>query len=99
MPIYDSAKDYGTRQVLILWDGDKPSDDEFLEHAKELYGVTGCLEVEEPTEFRGMKNPGTATVTPNAKVSGAVIAATGTHEIRSGFVETGRFAGARFARK
>lgn len=66
MPIYYSAKDYGTRQVLILWDGDKPSDDEFLEHAKELYGVTGCLEVEEPTEFRGMKNPGTATVTTNA---------------------------------
>jgi hypothetical protein len=71
MPIYDSSRDYGTGQVLILWDGDKPSDEAFLEHARELYGVVGRLEVEEPTEVRGMQNPGTATVTPNAKVTGA----------------------------
>ena len=70
MTIYDSSMDYGTKQVLILWDGDKPSDDEFHEHARELYGVVGRLYVEEPTEFRGMKNPGTATVTPNASLSG-----------------------------
>ena len=65
MPIYDSSKDYGAGYVLILWDGDKPSDAEFLEHASTLYGVTGRLDVEEPTEVRGMHNPGTAMVTPN----------------------------------
>ena len=65
MPIYDSSKDYGTGQVLILWDGDKPSNDEFLEHAMNEYGVTGTLEVEEPTVFQGMVNPGTAIVVPN----------------------------------
>ena len=66
MPIYESSKDYGTGQVLILWDGDKPSNDEFLEYAMDEYGVAGTLEVEEPTEFRGMTNLGTAIVVPNA---------------------------------
>ena len=70
MPIYESSKDYGTGQVLILWDGDKPSNEEFMDHAQELYGVTGRLEVEAPTKFRGMMNHGTATVTPNAALSG-----------------------------
>lgn len=70
MPIYESSKDYGTGQVLILWDGDKPSDDEFVEHAKNEYGTIGKLTVEEPTMFRGMSNPGTATVVPDAKLSG-----------------------------
>lgn len=67
MPIYESSKDYGTGQVLILWDGDKPSNEEFLEHAINEYGVTGALVVEEPTLFRGMENPGTATITPNVQ--------------------------------
>lgn len=38
MPIYESSKDYGTGVVLILWDGDKPSDEEFLDHARNEYG-------------------------------------------------------------
>ena len=65
MPIYESSKDYGTGQVLILWDEDKPSDEEFLEYAKNKHGITGTLEVDDPSVFRGMVNPGTATVTPN----------------------------------
>lgn len=65
MPIYESSKDYGTGVVLILWDGDKPSDEEFLDHARAEYGTDGTLEIDYPTEFRGMTNPGTATVTPN----------------------------------
>ncbi|MCL4722891.1 MAG: hypothetical protein KJZ90_01250 [Rhodocyclaceae bacterium] len=65
MPIYESSKDYGTGVVLILWDGDKPSDEEFLKYARDKYGVDGALCVEPPTEFHGMTNPGTATVTPN----------------------------------
>lgn len=64
MPIYESSKDYGTGVVLILWDGDKPSDEEFIEHALNEYGVTGVLSIEDPEEFRGMINPGTATVAP-----------------------------------
>ena len=50
----------------MLWDGDKPSQEEFAEYAAIMYGVTGNLEVDDPTVFRGMLNPGTATVTPNA---------------------------------
>ena len=65
MSIYEHTKDYGSGQVLILWDGDRPSDDEFLALARGEYGVIGRLEVEDPWEFRGLKNPGTATVTPN----------------------------------
>ena len=62
MPIYESSKDYGTGVVLILWGGDKPSDEEFLDHAWKEYGIDGLLEVEYPTEFRGMSNLGTATI-------------------------------------
>ena len=65
MPIYESSKDYGTGVVMILWDGDKPSDEEFLDHARNEYGTDGTLAIDFPTEFRGMTNPGTATVTPN----------------------------------
>lgn len=68
MPIYESSKDYGTGQVLMLWDGDKPSNEEFLEYSKIWYGVTGTLEVEEPTVFQGMVNTGTAVVTPKNSV-------------------------------
>lgn len=67
MPIYESSKDYGTGQVLILWDGDRPGDEEFLEHAMLEYGTTGTLEVDEPTVFRGITNPGTAIITPNVQ--------------------------------
>lgn len=66
MPIYESSKDYGTGVVLILWDGDKPSDEEFIAHAKNEYETCGTLTIDYPTEFRGMTNPGTATVIPNA---------------------------------
>ena len=70
MPIYDSSKDYGSGQILILWDGNRPSDEEFLDHAKNNYGGNNkLLTVEEPTYFRGqvhgMKNPGTAVVVPH----------------------------------
>lgn len=64
MPICESSRDYGTGGVLILWDGEQPSEDEFREHALSLYGVTGQLQVDEQSEFRGMLNPGTATVLP-----------------------------------
>jgi hypothetical protein len=64
MPIYDSSKDYCTGIVLILWDGDRPSNEEFLEHAKNEYDTEGFLYVEPPTNFRGLVNPGTAEVTP-----------------------------------
>lgn len=63
MSIFESSKDYGTGTVLILWDGDKPSDDEFIEHARDMYGVTGILMVEDPTIHKGGANPGTATIT------------------------------------
>ena len=64
MPIFESSKNYVNGAVLILWDGDKPSDEEFLDHARSQYGTEGALSVDGPTEFRGMMNPGVATVTP-----------------------------------
>lgn len=67
MPIYESSKDYCTGVVLMFWDGDKPSDNEFFDHAKNEYGTAaGTLKIDYPTDFRGTRNPGTARVTPNA---------------------------------
>lgn len=71
MPILESSMDYGTGQVLMIWDGDEPSHEEFLSRSWVEYKVTGRLEVEQPTYFRGMRNPGTATVIPNAELRGA----------------------------
>ncbi len=65
MPICESSKDYGTGGVLMLWDGERPSNVEFLEYAKKNYGVTGKLSVTSPSEFRGLKNLGSAEVQPN----------------------------------
>lgn len=65
MCIYDSSKDNGTGIVLMLWDGDRPSNEEFLDYAMENYGVTGSLVIEDPETFKGYQNAGTATVTPN----------------------------------
>jgi hypothetical protein len=71
MCIYESSKDYGTGSVLMLWDGDRPSNEEFIEYALENYGVTGSLKIEDPETFKGYQSAGTATVTPNAKLNGA----------------------------
>lgn len=65
MCIYESSKDYATGEVLMLWDGDRPSNEEFIEYAKENHGVAGKLVIEDPTTFKGFQNPGTATVTPS----------------------------------
>lgn len=62
MGIYDSSIDYGTGVVLMLWDGDKPSVEEFLEYSMRNYGIGGWVEIEDPTSFRGLRNPGTATI-------------------------------------
>ena len=71
MGIYSSSKDYATGVITMLWDGDRPSHDEFLDYAKENYGVTGNLDIEDPTMFKGLRNPGTAKVTPNTQINGA----------------------------
>ena len=62
--ILGSSKDYGTGVVLIIWDGIRPSDDEFHAHAAEEYGTTGALEVYDPVHHRAGNNPGAATITP-----------------------------------
>lgn len=65
MSIYGSSIDYGTGVVTIVWDGKRPSDQEFIDHARLQYGITQyALSVEEPDNFRGFQNPGIATITP-----------------------------------
>jgi len=64
MSIIDSTKDYGTGVVLMLWDGEVPTRDEFLAFAFDQYGVVGKLEINQPSDHKGGRNPGTATVTP-----------------------------------
>ena len=63
--ITDSSKDYSTGVVTILWDNDRPTDEEFLSYVFGYYGDTGTLEITGvPNIFKGFYNPGTATVTP-----------------------------------
>lgn len=63
MSIYESSRDHADGSVLMLWDGDRPSDDKFTEYARQRYGVDGKLgHVSEPVVFRGLRNPGTAIV-------------------------------------
>lgn len=64
MAIFGATKDYGTGQVIMEWDGDRPTDEEFLAYAEEYYSTDGMLDVEEPSHFKGLYNPGIATVTP-----------------------------------
>lgn len=64
MPIYDSSKDYGTNEVTVLWDGDRPTLKEFHDYVGDNYGMLGKLkiEVEMPSECKGFKNPGVARI-------------------------------------
>lgn len=64
--IYESSKDHGTGAILMLFDGEPPSQTEIDEYLTENYGigVTGTVEVEPPSVFRGMHNPGTIAINP-----------------------------------
>lgn len=64
--IYESSKDYGTGTILLLFDGDSPSQTEIDEYLTRNYGigVTGAVDVEPPSVFRGFKNLGTVTIKP-----------------------------------
>lgn len=62
MPIIESSKDYGTNSVLILWDGIRPTDDEFIEYSIKNHGVNGDLFIENPSNYNGLINLGTCHV-------------------------------------
>jgi len=57
MSIYCSLKHEDSGIVEILWDGKKPSDKEFLDHAKNEHNTDGSLTVEFTTT-------GAAYITP-----------------------------------
>ena len=55
----DSSKDYGTDEVTITFDGDIPSKEEIIQYCKKNYGfVPSSIDIEPPSDFRGMSNPG-----------------------------------------
>lgn len=68
--IYESSRDYFTGAVVMMWDGERPTDEQFRFYAEQMYGVTGELEIHVPSEHKGLRNPGTAVVTPNAELTG-----------------------------
>ena len=62
--IYESSKDYGTGIILLLFEGEEPTLKEIDAYTQQNYGMTGWASIELPSEFKGMKNPGTITVSP-----------------------------------
>lgn len=51
--------------VLILWDGIRPTDEEFLVYAFDKHGVEGEIFVNNPCDYAGMVNVGTCYVIAN----------------------------------
>jgi hypothetical protein len=55
----DSSKDYGTDEVTITFDGDIPSKEEIIQYCKKNYGfIPSSIDIDPPSDFRGMVNPG-----------------------------------------
>jgi hypothetical protein len=61
--IYESGIDYGTGNLIILFSGQTPSEEEIKNYVRRNYGRE-CVETESEIEssFRGLKNPGTIWV-------------------------------------
>lgn len=64
--IYESSKDYGTGMITMHFDEDSPTLTEIDDYLTENYniGVTGTVEVEQPSMFHGYFNPGVIKVCP-----------------------------------
>ena len=64
--IYESSKDYGTGVISMHFDGDTPTQTEIDQYLTENYGIgiSGTVEIEYPSTFRGLQNPGVITVHP-----------------------------------
>lgn len=62
--IYDSSKDYIGGFILMLFDGETPSDNEIREYVKKNYGddIDEIGEIDPVSEFHGLKNAGTIHV-------------------------------------
>lgn len=61
--MYEASKDYGTGEILILFDGPDPTEDEIRDYVSRNYGCE-CFEIEVESEsgFYEYHNPGTIKV-------------------------------------
>lgn len=65
--IYESSKDHGTGEILMIFVGRTPTEKEVREYAQKHYGVSeGEISISEQSVCRGLINPGSALLKPNA---------------------------------
>ncbi len=64
--ITESSRDFNNRTVLILFEGETPSVEQIKEYVRQQYNTEPCYcrvnGIEQPSEFFGLKNPGTVSV-------------------------------------
>jgi len=62
--MYESSKDYGDNTILIIFDGETPSRDEIINYVEKNYGDVNnpTIDIEEPSEYNGLKNDGCINV-------------------------------------
>ena len=62
--ILESSKDYATGTVTITFDNPIPTRSEINAYTQQNYGMTGTFEIQPPSNFKGMENPGVIKVQP-----------------------------------
>lgn len=67
--IIESSK-YGNGMVVLLFDGDTPSNKEIKDYAQKYHGVNSLnckIEIETPSDSKRLKNSGTIRITNDKK--------------------------------
>lgn len=63
--IIGSSKDWGVNEVLIHFEGRRPTDQEINRYIKDIYNAHGLIldyDISEPSDFRELPNPGSIVV-------------------------------------
>lgn len=63
--ITESSKDYGVNEILIHFEGDRPTSQQINNYVKDHYGAHGLIldyDISEPNDFKGLSNPGSIIV-------------------------------------
>lgn len=61
--ITESSKDYGVSEVLIHFEGERPTIEQINNYCRDYWGAHGLiLEINDYREFRGIINPGSILV-------------------------------------
>lgn len=62
--ILESSRDVSTGLILLIFEGDTPTQQQIDDYTYAHHGVTGKADIEPTSECKGLKNPGTIRVTP-----------------------------------